>query len=83
MFHPDTPPPSQFHHKKTPLGKKLDEEEDQTSWVGKVFAWLFIIIGLAAIVTMVVRAPKGKHLVCANPVIGKASLTTFGTCTKE
>ena len=78
MFQPESPPPSHYHHKKTSLNKK--KEKKQNFWVGKVFAWFFIIVGLTTIIAMIALSPPNKRLVCSTPVIGRASLITFGTC---
>ena len=56
--------------------------EKQSPWI-KILPWVFIALGLAAIATMIAKAPARKHLVCENPIHGSASLTTFGTCKTE
>jgi hypothetical protein len=79
MFSPDSPPPSKYHHKKAPASRK----EEKPFFV-RLLPWLFIVAGIVALVTMIVKMPSdNRRLVCDNRIVGQRSLITFGTCRKE
>ena len=62
--------------KPASFGKK---EEPPPLWK-RLLPWVYAIIGIAAITTMVIYNPKQKPLVCRSAPGG---LTSFGNCTTD
>jgi hypothetical protein len=80
MFSPESPPPSKYHHAK-PSGV---QEEEKSPLVKTILVVLFVIIGVGAIAAMIFFGPKQKQLVCDSNMQGRgASLTSFGSCTRQ
>jgi hypothetical protein len=79
MFQPDIPPPSKYRRTAPP-------KEENTAcpvWIKRIMQLVFILIGTAAIVGMVLYGPAGKRIVCDKSKQVAGSLTSFGSCIGE
>ena len=73
------PPPKSY---KTPVKPKRRPAKEEPGIVARLLPWLFIVVGLSAIVWLAATATPEKELNCVNTG-GRNSLNVFGSCTTE
>jgi hypothetical protein len=78
MFPPEAPHPTRHLHKKPHPTKK----KEGFPW-GRVLQVLLVIGGIAAVAGLIFFGPKQKRLVCNEGLLGRSSLTSFGSCTEQ
>lgn len=77
MFPPESPPPK--YRRANPA---IPTPEKPSRWV-RLFQVLFVVFGIAAIVGLIAFNIKEKTLVCDKNTMGRASLTSFGSCKQQ
>ncbi|MBV8060619.1 MAG: hypothetical protein JO126_03345 [Alphaproteobacteria bacterium] len=56
-------------------------KEVPKSFMAKWGGWIFIVVGIVAIIGVIWASPRQKNLVCNSA--GQTSLIGFGSCTEE
>lgn len=87
MFPPETPPPSKYRSVKqqttTPVFKPNVKEETTPLWI-RTLQIFFVLAGIGVIGWILFSAPEEGKLVCdKSKLLGRNSLISFGSCTKE